>query len=116
MSAETFVHLAAPTLDVEIKIDGIGIGSASIELKGGAGLTWKFAAGSDVGMRANVNALLQPDTDFSILSALNIKYRFKGEGGLEPSTPLTILNKTNPIGGCKLDEDTSATGHLSGPV
>jgi hypothetical protein len=266
VSAETFVHLAAPTLDVDIKIAGVGIGSASIELKGSAGLTWKFAAGSDVGMRANVDALLQPDTDFSIpvgglgpvpiavtvrqrfeittalgvrdstlsasgdytfnggfkvdytnkkwgvagpvgfttvqsmtrtgnglsmaptgltlanqikviagvgihgfaagpyfsfttavgafrgsaigmiacngatldiklnggvgylipksitnlinsvLSALNIKYRIKGEGGLQPSTPLTILNKTNQIGGCKLDEDTSATGHLSGPV
>jgi hypothetical protein len=32
------------------------------------------------------------------------------------SAPLTSLNKTNQIGGCKLDEDTSATGHLSGPV
>lgn len=266
VSAETFVHLAAPKLDVDIVIEGIGIASASIELKGGAGLTWKFAVGSDVGMRANVDALLQPDTDFSIpvggigpvpiavtvrqrfeittalgvrdstlsasgdytfsggfkvdythnkwgvagpvgfttvqsmtrtgnglsmgvtglnlsnqvkviagvgihgfaagpyfsfttavgafrnsgigmiacngatldiklnggvgylipksitnlinsvLSFLNIKYRITGEGGLEPSTPLTILNKTNQIGGCKLDEDTSATGHLSGPV
>ncbi|MDB6082748.1 MAG: hypothetical protein JWN43_629, partial [Gammaproteobacteria bacterium] len=52
----------------------------------------------------------------SVLSFLNIKYRIKGEGGLQPSTPITILNKTNQIGGCKLDEDTTATGHLSGPV
>jgi hypothetical protein len=52
----------------------------------------------------------------SVLSALNIKYRITGEGGLQPSKALTIINKTNQIGGCKLDEDTTATGHLSGPV
>jgi hypothetical protein len=263
--AETLVHLATPTIDVHLDIDD-GISQASLELKGAAGLTWNFAVGSDVGMRANVNALLSPDTDFSIpvggigpvpvsvtvrqrfliktalgvrdstlsatgdytfngsfkvgyfnkgwgiggpigftskqsmtrtgtgisiavtglnlanqirviagvgihgfaagpyfsfttavgafrnsdigmiacngatlnismtggvgylipksitnlinsvLSALNIKYRITGEGGLEPSRPLTIINKTNQIGGCKLDDDTTATGHLSGPV
>jgi hypothetical protein len=30
----------------------------------------------------------------SVLSALNIKYRITGEGGLEPSTPITVINKT----------------------
>jgi hypothetical protein len=259
------VHLATPTLDVNLDIDN-GIKEASIELKGAAGLTWNFAVGSDVGMRANVNALLSPDTDFSIpvggigpapvsvtirqrfliktalgvrdstlsatgdytfnggfrvgyfnkswgiggpigftsktsmvrsgtgismavtglnlanqikiiagigihgfaagpyftfttavgafrnsdigmiacngatlnismnggvgylipksitnlinsvLSALNITYRVTGEGGLEPSEPLTIINKTSQIGGCKPDEDTSAKGSMSGPV
>ncbi|MEP6885256.1 MAG: hypothetical protein ABJC66_10950 [Gammaproteobacteria bacterium] len=90
VSAETFVHLAAPTLNVDIKIAGLGIDSASIELKGGAGLTWQFAAGSDVGMRANVDALLQPDTDFSIPVggigpvplAITVRQRFEIKTGL----------------------------------
>jgi len=266
VAAETLLSLTVPTLDVHVEIGRSRITEASIELKGAAGLTWNFAAGSDVGMRANVDALLQPDTDYSIpvggigpapisvtvrqrfelktalgardstltatgdytfdgsfkvgyfdnswgiagpvgftsktsmtrtgngmsmavtglnlansvkviagigihgfaagpyftfttavgafrgsaigmiacngatldvkmnggvgylipksitnlinsvLSALNIKYRITGEGGLQPSKALTIINKTNQIGGCKLDEDTTATGHLSGPV
>jgi hypothetical protein len=266
VSADTLLSLTVPTLNVHLNISGGGITEASIELKGAAGLTWNFAAGSELGMSANVDALLQPDTDFSIpigglgpvpvsvtvrqrfrlktalgarnstlsatgdytfdgsfkvgyfnkswnvagpigftskqsmtrtgtgmsmavtgltladsvkviagvgvhgfavgpyftfttavgafrnsdigmiacngatldikltggvgylipksitdlinsvLSALNIKYRITGEGGLQPSKPLTIINKTNQIGGCKLDEDTTATGHLSGPV
>jgi hypothetical protein len=266
VAAETLLSLSAPTLEVHVEIGKGRITEASIELKGAAGLSWNFAAGSDVGMRANVDALLQPDTDYSIpvgglgpvpisvtvrqrfelktalgaknstltatgdytfdgsfkvgyfnsswaiagpvgfttktsmtrtgngmsmavtglnlansvkviagvgihgfaagpyftfttavgafrgsaigmiacngatldiklnggvgylipksitnlinsiLSALNIKYRITGEGGLQPSKAMTIINKTNQIGGCKLDEDTNATGHLSGPV
>jgi hypothetical protein len=52
----------------------------------------------------------------SVLSALNIRYRVTGEGGIEPSEPLTIINKTSQLGGCKPDEDTSAKGSMSGPV
>jgi hypothetical protein len=53
----------------------------------------------------------------SVLSFLNIKYRITGQGGLQPSTPLTILNKTNQIGGCKPpDEDPPAKETLHGPV
>jgi hypothetical protein len=42
--------------------------------------------------------------------------RITGEGGIEPSEPLTIINKTSQLGGCKPDEDTSAKGSMSGPV
>ncbi|HMI73388.1 MAG TPA: hypothetical protein VK495_01705 [Steroidobacteraceae bacterium] len=49
-------------------------------------------------------------------SGLNIRYRVTGEGGIEPSEPLTIINKTSQLGGCKPDEDTSAKGSMSGPV
>jgi hypothetical protein len=63
--AKTLVRLATPKIDVHLDIDD-GISQASIELKGAAGLTWDFDVGSNVGMRANVNALLSPDTDFSI--------------------------------------------------
>ncbi len=63
--AETLVHLATPTITVHLDIDD-GISQASIELKGAAGLTWNFSVGSKLGMSANVNALLTPDTDFSI--------------------------------------------------
>ena len=66
VKAEVLVHLAAPTLDVILRIKNGRIEEASVELKGAAGLTWKFDAGTDVGLRANVNGLLTPNTDFSI--------------------------------------------------
>jgi hypothetical protein len=67
VSAEARVHLARPTLDVHLDITPTGgITEASVELKGAAGLTWKFAVGTDVGLSANVNGLLQPNTDFSV--------------------------------------------------
>jgi len=67
VSAESTVHLSAPTLNVHLDITPRGgVTEASVELKGAAGLGWKFFAGTDVGLKANVNGLLQPDTDFSI--------------------------------------------------
>jgi hypothetical protein len=266
VSAESMVHLLTPKLEVHLDIDGGGISRASIELKGAAGLSWTFAAGSKVGMKGNVDVMLTPDTDFSIpvggigpvplavtvrqrfklttalgvrdsvlkaqgdytftggfqvgyfnkawnvagpigfatqqsmtrtgtgismgvtgltlanqvriiagigihgfaagpyfsfttavgafrtssigmlacngatldiklnggvgylipksivnlinsvLRALNIQYAITGEGGLEPPEPITIINKTNQIGGCNPVDDSSAKGHLSGPV
>jgi hypothetical protein len=266
VSAESMVHLLTPKLEVHLDIDGGGISRASVELKGAAGLSWTFAAGSKVGMKGNVDVMLTPDTDFSIpvggigpvplavtvrqrfklttalgvrdsvlkaqgdytftggfqvgyfnkawnvagpigfatqqsmtrtgtgismgvagltlanqvrviagigihgfaagpyfsfttavgafrtssigmlacngatldiklnggvgylipksivnlinsvLRALNIQYAITGEGGLEPPEPLTIINKTNQIGGCNPVDDSSAKGHLSGPV
>ena len=65
--AESTVHLLMPTLNVHLDITPRGgVTEASVELKGAAGLSWKFFAGTDVGLKANVNGLLQPDTDFSI--------------------------------------------------
>ncbi len=266
VSAESMVHLLTPKLEVHLDIDDGGISRASIELKGAAGLSWTFAAGSKVGMKGNVDVMLTPDTDFSIpvggigpvplavtvrqrfklttalgvrdsvlkaqgdytftggfqvgyfnkawnvagpigfatqqsmtrtgtgismgatgltlanqvrviagigthgfaagpyfsfttavgafrtssigmlacngatldiklnggvgylipksivnlinsvLRALNIRYAITGEGGLEPPEPITIINKTNQIGGCNPVDDSSAKGHLSGPV
>ncbi len=66
VKAEVMVHLEAPTLDVILRIKNGRIEEASVELKGAAGLTWKFDAGTDVGLRANVHGLLRPNTDFSI--------------------------------------------------
>jgi len=66
VNTEVLVHLAAPTLDVILRIKNGSIQEASVELKGAAGLSWKFDAGTDVGLRANVNGLLTPNTDFSI--------------------------------------------------
>ncbi len=66
VKTEVLVHLAAPTLDVILRIKDGTIQEASVELKGAAGLSWKFDAGTDVGLRANVNGLLTPNTDFSI--------------------------------------------------
>jgi hypothetical protein len=61
------LHIAAPSATAKIDITPSGgVREASLTLTGGAGLTWTFAAGTDVGMSANVNGILTPDTDFSI--------------------------------------------------
>jgi hypothetical protein len=65
--AQATLHMAAPTLDAHIDITPTGgVEQASLTLSGAAGLTWKFAVGTKVGRSANIKALLQPDTDFSI--------------------------------------------------
>ncbi len=66
VKAEVLVHLAAPTLKVNLDIKDGAIKEATIELLGAAGLTWNFDAGTDVGLRANVNGIITPNTDFSI--------------------------------------------------
>jgi hypothetical protein len=91
VSAKALVHLARPTLDVHLDITPTGgITQASVELKGAAGLTWNFDVGTDVGLKANVNGLLQPDTDFSIPVggigplpfAVTVRQRFQIKTGL----------------------------------
>jgi hypothetical protein len=65
--AQSTLHLAAPTAEGKIDIDPVkGFTGASLTLTGGGGLTWKFAAGTDQGLKANVNRIIQPDIDFSI--------------------------------------------------
>jgi hypothetical protein len=66
VSALTNISLATPTLDVRLLIDDAKIKEASIELKGAAGLQWNFSAGTAVGLKGNIHAILEPDTDFSI--------------------------------------------------
>ena len=66
VSASTLIHLARPELNVKLVIKHAKIQEASIELKGAAGLTWTFEAQSEIGLKGNVNAMLQPNTDFGI--------------------------------------------------
>ena len=67
ISTEATVHLNAPQIRAHLDIDeDAGLREATLELTGAAGLTVKFAAGTDVGLKANVSGRLQPDTDFSI--------------------------------------------------
>ncbi len=66
VSASTVIKLEKPTLNVTLIIEHAAIKEATIELKGAAGLAWTFGAGTDVGLKGNVNAILTPDTDFSI--------------------------------------------------
>lgn len=67
MRVEALVYLAKPTLDAHLRITGDGhLEEANLELTGAAGLTLQFEAGTDVGMRANVNGRLQSPIDFSI--------------------------------------------------
>jgi hypothetical protein len=97
VSAQALVHLAKPALDVHLDITPLGgVTQASVELTGAAGLTWNFAVGTDVGLKANVNGLLQPDTDFSIPVggigplplAVTVRQRF------EIKTALGVRNST----------------------
>jgi hypothetical protein len=65
--ARATLHMAKPTLNATIDITPTGgVNQASLTLTGGAGFEWKFAVGTDVGRSANVNGILQPDSDFSI--------------------------------------------------
>ena len=63
--------LAAPRVEIVIRIHNASITEASVELKGAASLKWNFDASTDVGQAANVNGLLSPDTDFSIPIGVN---------------------------------------------
>jgi hypothetical protein len=65
--AQATLHMAKPKLFAKVDISpGGGVKQAWLSLAGGAGMTWQFTAGTDVGRSADVNGILQPDTDFSI--------------------------------------------------
>jgi hypothetical protein len=65
--ATAAIHVAAPTAEGRIDVTPTGgFEGASLTLTGGGGLTWKFAAATNKGLRANVNGIIRPDTDFSI--------------------------------------------------
>jgi hypothetical protein len=66
MTFEAFVHLDRPTLTPVLTITNGNLRAATLELTGAAGLTMKFEAGTDVGMKANVKGRLQAVPDFSI--------------------------------------------------
>ena len=112
---------------VSLGVSGINLGH-SIKVIGGIGVAG-FAAGpyftffsavglersSDAGMLACTYAPIKLDMNGGvgyvipqsvtsainfILRKLNIKYQIKGEGGLNPSKPLTIINTSSRTGGC----------------
>ena len=113
---------------VSLGVSGINLGH-SIKVIAGIGVAG-FAAGpyftffsavglersSDAGMLACTYAPIKLDMNGGvgyvipqsvtsainfILRKLNIKYQIKGEGGLSPSTPLTIVNTGSRTGGCQ---------------
>lgn len=100
--ARATLHVAKPTLDAKIDITPTGgVTRASLSLSGGAGLTWKFAVATDVGRRANVNGILQPDTDFSI--------PIGGLGGLPVAVTVRHIFQVKTALGVK-NSTLSATG------
>ena len=66
LAAQVTVHMKQPHLYLDILIKDGAIQTVELVLSGGAGLTWRFDAGTDIGMNANVHERLTPDTDFSI--------------------------------------------------
>ena len=112
---------------VSLGVSGINLGH-SVKVIAGIGVAG-FAAGpyftffsavglersSDIGMLACTYAPIKLDMNGGvgyvipqsvtsainfILRKLNINYQIKGEGGLSPSTPLTIINTSSRTGGC----------------
>jgi hypothetical protein len=112
---------------VSLGVSGINLGH-SIKVIGGIGVAG-FVAGpyftffsavglersSDAGMLACTYAPIKLDMNGGvgyvipqsvtsainfILRKLNIKYQIKGEGGLSPSKPLSIVNTSSRTGGC----------------
>jgi len=75
----------------------------------GATLVVKLSGGVGYVIPKSVTDLVN-----SVLRALNIKYEITGEGGLAPSKPLTVIEKTSQIGGCNVDKDPSETGTVRG--
>lgn len=67
VSAEVLVHLSNPTIKLDVDISD-GLKTASVELTGAAGLTWKFEAssGAEVGAVLHAHDLLSPSRDFAI--------------------------------------------------
>ena len=95
LKAEAAVHLATPQLHAVLKIGPGRIDEASVELKGAAGLTMKFEAGTDVGRRANVNGRFQPDTDFSIpVFGLGVPFAVTVRQQVIIKTALGVRNST----------------------
>jgi len=66
IATQAVVHASTPHIEAVFKDKDGKILEASLELKGAAGLTLSFEAGTDVGMSANIRERLQPDTDLSI--------------------------------------------------
>jgi|KBSMisStandDraft_5_1062788.scaffolds.fasta_scaffold04664_3 hypothetical protein len=64
MTLEALIHFNAPKLTPVLTIADGGVTEATLALSGAAGLTLKFEAGTDVGMRANVNGRVQAVPDF----------------------------------------------------
>jgi hypothetical protein len=66
VALETVVHMSKPELIAKLKVDDGSLQEATLGLSGAAGLTIKFEAGTDVGLKANVRGRLQPNTDYSL--------------------------------------------------
>ena len=94
--AQATLHVAAPTATAKIDITPAGgFTGASLTLTGGGGLTWKFAAATNVGLSANVNGIIQPDTDFSIpLAAGGFPVALTVRQRLMVDTALGVRNTT----------------------
>jgi hypothetical protein len=91
----TTMHVSAPKAVGKLDITGGRLKEASLTLTGGAGLDWKFAAGTDKGRSANVNGIIQPDTDFSIpLAAGGFPIALTVRQRLVVKTALGVRNTT----------------------
>jgi hypothetical protein len=66
LAAQVTIHMNHPHLYFDILIKHGEIQTVQLVLGGAAGLTWRFEAGTDTGMSANVHERLTPDSDFTI--------------------------------------------------
>jgi hypothetical protein len=52
----------------------------------------------------------------SFLERLNLSLRITGEGGLQPTSAITVVNKSSSQGGCNDDKNPASVGEVKGPV
>jgi hypothetical protein len=94
MTFEAAVHLDHPTLNPVLIINNGDLVGGTVELTGAAGLMMMFEAGTDVGMKANVNGRLQAVPDFSIPLAGPAPLAFTIRQQVLVATALGVRNAT----------------------
>jgi hypothetical protein len=66
IKAHTVIWLKRPEIHFVLKIDGGGVETAKLELRGLGGLTMEFEAGSTVGVNGNLNSQLWIPAEFRL--------------------------------------------------
>jgi hypothetical protein len=82
MHGQVWMALEKPTLDVTITIRPSGVTEAFVKIGGTAGLKWRFGVGTEVGRSANVQGIVEPDSEtniplggFGLPIAVNVRQR-----------------------------------------
>jgi len=109
MGLGAFGFATGPYLSFNSAIGAFRNSSIGMLQCNGATLVVKLSGGVGYVIPKSVTELIN-----SVLKALNINYEITGQGGLEPSKPYTVIEKTSQLGGCNVDKDPGETGTVRG--